>query len=108
MIAFDLCLVDKGRLWILKGGFDEAFRRYAPGLLLTLAGIERAQELGLEAVELLGDQAGWKAKFANDERAHWLVHSYRRRPVPLARYAYRRGVRPPLPRGYRRVRGARG
>jgi CelD/BcsL family acetyltransferase involved in cellulose biosynthesis len=108
MIAFDLCLVDHDRLWILKGGFDEAFRRYAPGLLLTLAEIERAQELGLEAVELLGDQAGWKAKFANDERPHWLVHSYRRRPVPLARFAYRRAVRPPLRRAYRRVRAGRG
>jgi CelD/BcsL family acetyltransferase involved in cellulose biosynthesis len=93
---------------VLKGGYDEAFRRYAPGLMLTLAEIERAQELGLEAVELLGDQADWKAKFANDERAHWLVHSYRRRPVPLARYAYRRAVRPPLRRAYRRVRAGRG
>jgi CelD/BcsL family acetyltransferase involved in cellulose biosynthesis len=108
MVAFDLCLVDYGRLWVLKGGYDEAFRRYAPGLLLTLAEIERARELGLEAVELLGDEAEWKKKFANGARAHWMVHSYRRRPVPVARYGYRRFVRPPLRTAVRRVRGVRG
>lgn len=105
MIAFDLCLVHGGRLWIPKGGYDESFRRYAPGLLLTLAEIERASELGLEAVELLGDEAEWKSKFANDARAHWMVHFYRRRPVPLARYSYRRFVRPHLRTAYRRLAG---
>jgi CelD/BcsL family acetyltransferase involved in cellulose biosynthesis len=108
MIAFDLCLVDFGRLWVLKGGYDESFGRYAPGLLLTLMEIERARELGLEAVELLGDEADWKRKFANGARAHYLVHSYRRRPAPLARYCYRRFVRPPLRRAYRRVAGVHG
>lgn len=103
MVAFDLCLVHAGRLWIPKGGYDEAFRRFAPGLLLTLAEIDRASELGLDAVELLGDDAEWKRKFANDARAHWLVHSYRRRPVPLARYSYRRFVRPRLKGVYRRL-----
>src|SRR4051812_3908008 len=96
MIAFDLCLVDQGRLWVLKGGYDEEFRRYAPGLLLTLAEIERSKELGLEAVELLGDKADWKKKFANDSRAHWLLHSDLRPPGPVARFSYRRFVRPHL------------
>jgi CelD/BcsL family acetyltransferase involved in cellulose biosynthesis len=108
MIAFDLCLVDYDRLWILKGGYDEAFRRYAPGLLLTLAEVERCYELGLEAAELLGDDAEWKRKFSNDARAHLMVHGYRRRPLPLARYSYRRFVRPPLRRAHRRVVRVRG
>jgi CelD/BcsL family acetyltransferase involved in cellulose biosynthesis len=108
MVAFDLCLVDHNRLWILKGGYAEDFRRYAPGLLLTLAQIERASELGLATVELLGDRAGWKAKFANDARPHCRVHVYRRRPVPVARYVYRRAVRPSLRRLYHRVRPPRG
>jgi CelD/BcsL family acetyltransferase involved in cellulose biosynthesis len=107
-IAFDFCLLDHGRLWILKGGYDEAFRRYAPGFLLTLAQVERAQELGLDTVELLGDRAHWKEKFANDWRPHRLVHLYRRRPAPLARYAYRRAVRPCARRLYHRVRPPRG
>ena len=102
-IAFDYCLLDHGRLWILKGGYDEAFRGYAPGLLLTLAQIERAFELGLEAVELCGDLAPWKLRFATGSRAHRSVHSYRRRPAPIGRYAYRRSVRPQIWRAYRRL-----
>jgi CelD/BcsL family acetyltransferase involved in cellulose biosynthesis len=97
MIAFDLNLVDHGRLWIPKGGFDEAFRSYAPGLVLTLAQIEAAAADRLEGVELLGDVAEWKLKFSNAERRHCIFQSYRRAaPVPLARYAWRRALRPAL------------
>ena len=102
-IAFDYCLLDHGRLWILKGGYDEAFRGYAPGLLLTLAQIERAFELGLEAVELCGDAAPWKLRFATASRSLCSVLSYRPRPAPIARYAYRRAMRPHVRRAYRRL-----
>jgi CelD/BcsL family acetyltransferase involved in cellulose biosynthesis len=102
-IAFDYCLLDHGRLWILKGGYDEAFRRYAPGLLLTLAQIERAFELGLEAVELCGNVAPWKLRFATASRSLCSVLSYRPRPAPIARYAYRRAMRPHVRRAYRRL-----
>src|SRR6185369_5086932 len=54
--AFDLCL--------LKTGYDERFRRLAPGLVMRLSIIERCFELGLEAHELLGDDTEWKRKFA--------------------------------------------
>jgi CelD/BcsL family acetyltransferase involved in cellulose biosynthesis len=102
-IAFDYCLLDHGRLWILKGGYDEGFRGYAPGLLLTRAQIERAFELGLEAVELCGDVAPWKLRFATASRPHCSVSSYRRRPAPIARFAYRRAVRPYARHMYRRL-----
>ena len=103
LVAFDYCLLDHGRLWILKGGYDEAFRGYAPGLVLTLAQIERAFELGLEAVELCGDVAPWKLRFANASRAQCSVHSFGRRPAQLARYAYRRTMRPHLRSAYHRL-----
>jgi CelD/BcsL family acetyltransferase involved in cellulose biosynthesis len=103
LVAFDYCLLDHGRLWILKGGYDETFRPYAPGLVLTLAQIERAFELGLEAVELCGDVAPWKLRFANGSRAHCSVFSYGRRPGPLARYAYRRTLRPHVRSAYHRL-----
>jgi hypothetical protein len=31
MIAFDFCLVDDDRLWVLKGGYDEASAATHPG-----------------------------------------------------------------------------
>jgi CelD/BcsL family acetyltransferase involved in cellulose biosynthesis len=104
LIAFDLGLVSAGRLWVLKGSYDEAYRRYAPGLLLLLAEIERAFELGLDAVELLGDAEPYKRKFATDFRPHCAVHSHRRRLVPIAWLSYRRLARPVLRRAYRRIR----
>jgi CelD/BcsL family acetyltransferase involved in cellulose biosynthesis len=104
LIAFDLGLVSADRLWVLKGSYDESYRRYAPGLLLLLAEIERAFELGLDAVELLGDAEPYKRKFATDFRPHCAVHSHRRRLVPLAWLSYRRLARPLLRRAYRRVR----
>lgn len=104
LIAFDLCVVAHSRAWILKGAYDERYRRYAPGLILLLAEIEHAFELGLQAVELLGGADDYKRKFATDFRPHGALHSYRRLPVPLARLTYHRAARPILRRAYRALR----
>lgn len=104
-VAFDYTLVDHGRLWILKGGFDETYRRYAPGLVLTLAELERAHQLGCHAVELLGDAVPWKLRFANETRLLSYFGAYRWLPAPLARFVYRRYARPALRNAYRRLPG---
>ena len=67
--AFDLCLLYGDRLYLLKTGYDERFRRLAPGLVMRLSIVERCFELGIDAHELLGDEAEWKRKFATGERA---------------------------------------
>jgi CelD/BcsL family acetyltransferase involved in cellulose biosynthesis len=107
LAAFDLCLLDGNRLWLLKDGYDESFARLAPGLVLRLAVIERCFELGVEGLELLGDDEPWKRTFATSTRRHVGLRCYRRRPVPLARFAYRRAIRPALRSAYRRVRPVR-
>ena len=106
LAAFDYSILHGNRLWLLKTGFDEAFRRLAPGLVLRLSIIERCFELGLNAHELLGGEDEWKLKFSTAERRHVCLRSYRRAPVPLARYVYRRRLRPPLRAAYRRLRPA--
>jgi CelD/BcsL family acetyltransferase involved in cellulose biosynthesis len=107
-IASDFALLDGGRLWMLKGGYDVEYRVYGPTLILTLAEIECAYGSGLDAVELVGDLAEWKLKFANDERSHSNVRVYRRSSLAVAPYGYRRFVRPQLKRAYRRFRPSRG
>lgn len=107
MAAFDLTLEHAGRLFLLKTGFDEDFRRLAPGLVLRLAVVETCADRGLEAHELLGGDDPWKRKFAQGERAHVAVHAYRRTPVGTAAFAYRRGVRPTLLGARRRWRARR-
>jgi CelD/BcsL family acetyltransferase involved in cellulose biosynthesis len=106
-VAFDLCLLDFDRLWVLKGAYDEEYARYAPGLSLTYREVEWCFEQGLEALELLGDDEPWKRLFANAERRHCSVRAYRLRPAPAGRFAYRRAVRPLLRRAYRSVRPVR-
>jgi CelD/BcsL family acetyltransferase involved in cellulose biosynthesis len=104
MVAFDLCLLRAGRLYLLKTGFDESARRLAPGLVLRLAVVERCFERGLEAHELLGDVAEWKSKFATSERRHVDVRRFRRSPAGAARRTYSAHLRPALGRAYRRLR----
>jgi CelD/BcsL family acetyltransferase involved in cellulose biosynthesis len=98
-VAFDLSLLHDGRLHLLKTGYDESFRALSPGLVLRRAVIERCFELGLQAHELLGDDMPWKRLFATSERRHRRFAAYGARPVPLARYAERRGM-PALRRLY--------
>lgn len=96
LVAFDLCLLDHGRLYGLKAGYDEAFRRFGPGLVLQHAEIERCCELEIDAFELLGAADQYKLRFSTTERRHYILRSYPRRPISLARYGYRRGIRPIL------------
>jgi CelD/BcsL family acetyltransferase involved in cellulose biosynthesis len=93
LAAFELALVCDGRLYKLKNAYDESRRRLAPGLVLHLKVIERCFELGLDACEILGDRAEWKAKFATSERPHVRWTGYDRGGVQTRRYATRRGRR---------------
>jgi CelD/BcsL family acetyltransferase involved in cellulose biosynthesis len=103
-VAFDMSLLHERRLYLLKTGYDESFGHLSPGLVLRLSIVERCFELGLEAHELLGDDADWKRKFATDARQLYRFRSSRLRPVPVARHVYRRFGRPAL----RRAREAAG
>jgi len=93
LAAFQLALLCDGRLYQLKSAYDESRRRLAPGLVLHLKVIERCFELGLDACEILGDRAEWKAKFATSERPHVVWTGYDRGGVQTARYVTRRGRR---------------
>jgi CelD/BcsL family acetyltransferase involved in cellulose biosynthesis len=104
MAAFDLCILHRDRLYLLKTGFDEEFRRLAPGLVMRLSIIEHCFEQGLQSHELLGTESEWKAKFATSKRPHVTMHTYRRSPAGLSRYAYRAKLRPRLRGAYRRLR----
>jgi CelD/BcsL family acetyltransferase involved in cellulose biosynthesis len=93
LAAFDLALACGGRLYKLKNAYDESLRQLAPGLVLHLRMIERCFELELDACEILGDRAEWKAKFATSERAHVTWTGYARGGFDTGRYVARRGRR---------------
>jgi CelD/BcsL family acetyltransferase involved in cellulose biosynthesis len=105
LAAFDLALLYRNRYFLLKTGYDESLRTLGPGLSLRLAVVETCFERGLDAHEFLGDDMAYKRMFANAERRHVGFRAYRRKPVPAARYLYRRAVRPLLRSTYVRIRG---
>jgi CelD/BcsL family acetyltransferase involved in cellulose biosynthesis len=105
--AFDFCLLHRGRLYLLKTGFDERFRKLAPGLVMRLSIIERCFELGLEAHELLGEESEWKAKFATGKREHVNAIAFGRGPRGFLRLSYRATLRPRMKEAYRRIRPSR-
>lgn len=102
-ISFDFCLLYGNRLYTLKSGMDEDYKSFAPGLVLRLAVIKRCFELGIDAHDLLGDEVGWKTRFASGNRPHLNLWSY---PGPAGhlRRSYRATVRPRLKAAYRRWR----
>lgn len=91
MVAWDLSLLHSHRVWLLKTGFDEEHRRFAPGLVLRLSVIEDCFERGLEAHELLGSIDHWKSKFATSQRSQVDLDLFGLRPRGVAAWATRRG-----------------
>ena len=100
-LAFQYALEDGGAYYFIKGGYDPAYQRFAPGKLLLHALLERAFSIGLERFEFLGHDESWKLEWTNvgavRERkafrafapslvgvAEWGVHAYVR---PLVRRA---------------------
>lgn len=102
-VAFSFCIEQDGRLYSLKSGFDERFRKIVPGLVLQLSIVEACFERDLDAYELLGEQTEWKAKLATSTRTHMTLRTYPRSPLGIASYGYRAKLRPPLRRAYRRL-----
>jgi CelD/BcsL family acetyltransferase involved in cellulose biosynthesis len=90
MVAWDLGILHRNRLYSLKSGYLEEFKALAPGLVLELAMIERCFEEGIEAHELLGADEPYKLRFSTGERRHRAFRAFARRPLPAARYAWRR------------------
>jgi CelD/BcsL family acetyltransferase involved in cellulose biosynthesis len=106
-VAFDFCILYANRLFTLKSAYDEEFKGFAPGLVRQLAEIERCFELGIDRLELLGDEVGWKTRFASGNTPHTDLWVFSSGPTGVARRAYRTSVRPRMRSIYRRLRAER-
>jgi CelD/BcsL family acetyltransferase involved in cellulose biosynthesis len=76
-----------GRLWTLKIGYDEEFRRCSPGSLLTRYTIAYAAGRGLRSYEFLGTAAWWTAQWTRDVRPCVSLRIYPAHPKALAALA---------------------
>lgn len=91
-VAWELGVLEENRLWSLKGAYDEALRKFSPGLVLRLGMIEHCFERHLDAYEIAGGDEPWKRKFSTSERRHVDIELYRRAPVPAVLWAARRSA----------------
>jgi len=82
-IAFDFAIECDRVHYLLKTGYDPAWRRDAPGMLLRQAMLGRAIEAGLASYEFLGRDEPWKLVWTRHVRERVGFQAFR--PSPLGR-----------------------
>lgn len=82
--AAQVCLVAHDRIWILKIGYDEAFERMSPGLILMNEVIKHAHEQGVQGIEFLGSAEPWLRAWHPLLRTYGLMALYPYTPRSLA------------------------
>lgn len=92
-IAFDFCIEQGGRVYVLKGGYDPAWKKFSPAYLLMEETIARAYASGAETYELLGDDAPYKLRLTDAVRERDHLQAFGRRPGGWVRMVGQRYVR---------------
>jgi CelD/BcsL family acetyltransferase involved in cellulose biosynthesis len=86
-VAFDLCLECGGRTYVLKGGYDPAFRAFAPRTILLHDSLERAFARGARSYEFLGADEDYKRRWATGAHEYARLQAFPRTATGLAGYA---------------------
>lgn len=74
--AMQLAVEDRGRLSLLKIGYDDAQKACSPGTLLLLEAVRDAMRRGLEGVDFLGTEAPWTKAWTERARPCVAVRAY--------------------------------
>jgi len=72
-IAYQACLQDGPRLLSVISSFDDAYRRFGPGHLLTAALLERARDLEFDTYDMLPPESDYKRGLATGSEAYFEV-----------------------------------
>jgi CelD/BcsL family acetyltransferase involved in cellulose biosynthesis len=94
-LAFHYGLEDGQTYYLLKGGYDPEYRRFAPGKLLVAFMIERAFAENLEKFDFGGEDEPFKAEWASGHRELVLLQLFApsvRGLIEWTAYAYGRPV----------------
>jgi CelD/BcsL family acetyltransferase involved in cellulose biosynthesis len=107
-IAFAFGLEDGAVFYLLKGGYDPAYRRFAPAKLLFRSLMARAAASGVQRFELLGAAEPWKLQWTRECHERILLRSYAPTVLGVADHAaqsaYFRYGQPLAKRALARVR----
>ena len=96
-VATLFALEDARTVYVLKIGHDPAYTSLSPGHLIVWQVAQAAEQRGLEDLDFVGREDGWKRKWTDRVREHVRIVIYRRSVRGLSRYALRELVRPRLP-----------
>jgi CelD/BcsL family acetyltransferase involved in cellulose biosynthesis len=75
-IAFDFALEVAGVHYLLKTGYDPAYQRFGPGMLLRYELLARAFATGLDRYEFLGADEQWKLQWTSTAQERILIQSF--------------------------------
>jgi len=79
--AFDFCIEADGIHYLLKTGFDPAYSKFAPGMILRYEMLARAFSTGVRSYEFLGADEPWKLQWTQTTRRRTLFQAF----APTAR-----------------------
>lgn len=85
-IAFYYTLVYGRKLYYLKLGYDPAYARYSPGILLHQEILASAFDEKLIELDFLGPRMAWKEDWAKGIRPHVWVYLFQRGFIPRMIY----------------------
>ncbi|KUO57841.1 MAG: hypothetical protein APF78_02320 [Sphingomonadales bacterium BRH_c3] len=74
--AMQFAVECENRFWLIKVGYDEAYKHVSPGNLLMRETIKYAAESGLEGYEFLGKEAEWTKLWASHARPIATIRTY--------------------------------
>ncbi|HYN35830.1 MAG TPA: GNAT family N-acetyltransferase [Actinomycetota bacterium] len=75
-LAFDLSLETADAHYLLKTGYDPAFRKFAPGMLMRYEMLKSAFDGGLSSYEFLGSNNPWKLEWTDQLRERMLLQAF--------------------------------
>ncbi|HEY1774222.1 MAG TPA: GNAT family N-acetyltransferase [Gammaproteobacteria bacterium] len=95
VLTMCLTLQQHGVCYMLKGGYDENFKRYSPGNILTAALIEDCANRGITRVEIYGEAEAYKLNWATGTRQFMRLEAFAPTVagrLALASYRYSRPI----------------
>lgn len=93
-IAMYYALEDRETCYLLKGGYDSAYRRYSPGKLLLHTVVSHCFAAGLSRIEFHGDAEAYKFQWANGVHEHKRFEAFLPTPAGRLRWASFAYLRP--------------
>jgi len=75
-LAFDYCLEHDGVHYLLKTGYDPAYRQYAPGMIIRHLMLARAFSDEISTYDFLGADYGWKREWTDVQQERLFLRMF--------------------------------